>query len=100
MKLKFMLLILWLFVPMHTQSTQPRYSINPTPLQTLYTPDSILNRKENVKVLYAGTRKRYSTCTGAAWFHENYLAVLNLHGKKIETYQFNADTLTCTPLQK
>lgn len=75
------------------------YSIDPKPLCTLYTPNSILEHKEDYRPLYAGDRIRYSTCTGVAWFHDHYLAVLNLFGKKLETYHFDQETFTCTPLQ-
>ncbi len=64
------------------------FTIDTTPLCSIYTPNSILEHKENYLPLYVGTKLRYATCTGASWFHENYLAVLNLYGKKINTYKF------------
>lgn len=57
----------------------------------IYTKNSILNNKENYRPLPVGNRKRYATCTGATWFHENYLAVLNLYGEKLTTYKFNKE---------
>lgn len=68
------------------------FSITNTPICSVYTPDSILNKKENYLPLFVGDRTRYSTCTGVAWFHGNYLAVLNLYGRNIRTYEFNEET--------
>jgi 6-phosphogluconolactonase (cycloisomerase 2 family) len=72
----------------------------PLPLCSIYTPNSILAHQEDYKPLYVGLRQRYGTCTGAAWFHEYYLAVLNLLGKKIIVYKFNPVLLTFTALQE
>jgi len=77
----------------------PSFRIIPSPICTVYTPNSILNNKEKYKLLFVGDRTRYSTCTGATWFHHNYLAILNLMGKKIITYSFNPEEKTFTPLQ-
>lgn len=76
-----------------------RETIEPKVAHTLYTPDSILEHKEDFRPLYAGGRLRYATCTGVAWFHDTYIAVLNLYGKKLLTYHFDANTFTFTPLQ-
>lgn len=65
--------------------------INSTPVCIVYTQNSILDHKERYKPNFVGSRKRYSTCTGAAWFHGNYLAVLNLHGENITTYRFDEE---------
>ena len=65
--------------------------INPKLICSVYTPDSILNHKEKYKPYFLGSRKRYATCTGATWFHGNYLAVLNLYGEKIITYRFDEE---------
>lgn len=67
-------------------------SIMLPPTCSVYTPDSILNNKEKYHVLFAGQRARYSTCTGAAWFHDHYLATINLYGKIIHAYQFDKQT--------
>lgn len=66
--------------------------IRSKPSCTVYTPNSILEHKEQYTILPVGDRTRYSTCTGAAWFHNNYLAVLNLHGRNIRTYKFDSIT--------
>ncbi len=62
------------------------FSVNNTPLCIVYTPNSILEHKEDFMPLYIDGQQRYATCTGATWFHDNYLAVLNLYGEKINTY--------------
>lgn len=77
-----------------------RYTIDPTPICTIYTTNSILNHKQSYQPLYSGSRIRYSTCTGAAWFHDKYFALMNLHGKKITTYKFDPDLLSATFLQE
>lgn len=74
-------------------------SVTLPPLCSIYTPNSILNNKEQYHILFAGKRSRYSTCTGAVWFHDNYLAVLNLYGKNIRTYIFDPQTKEFTFLQ-
>jgi 6-phosphogluconolactonase (cycloisomerase 2 family) len=58
-------------------------------ISSIPTPNSILLKKENYKPLFVGARLRYATCTGATWFHGNYLAVLNLYGQEIITYVFD-----------
>lgn len=65
--------------------------IDSSPICVVSTPNSILNRKENYIPAYVCDRQRYGTCTGAAWFHDNHLAVLNLYGKKIIIYKFNPE---------
>lgn len=70
------------------------------PCCVVFTPNSILHQKELYWPLFIGERSRYSTCTGVTWFHENYLAVLNLFGKKINTYQFLPEHNQCIPLQE
>ncbi len=76
------------------------FSISETPVCSVFTPDSILNRKEKYYQLYAGTKQRYSTCTGVTWFHDNYIAALNFYGQKINTYTFNTATISFEPLQE
>ncbi len=86
--IKKIMIILYIF---HFQIIFP--FINKTTLiRTIYTPDSILNRKNSKKYkpLCLGKRKRCATATGASWFHENYLATLNLYGEKISTYKFDS----------
>lgn len=69
------------------------------PLCIVYTPDSILAHKEDFRPWYVGGKLRYGTCTGVAWFHQDYLAVANLYGNKIITYRFDKETATCNELQ-
>ncbi len=68
------------------------FSITLPPICSVCTPDSILNKKENYPNLICGGRQRYSTCTGAAWFHGNYLAIINLYARNLRTYTFNEKT--------
>jgi len=76
------------------------YTIDNTPICTIHTPNSILNEKENYEIRFVGNRTRYATCTSAAWFHDNCLAILNLYGKKLITYVFDKETKTCTEFQE
>ena len=76
------------------------FSFNNKPICTVYTPDSILNQKASYKPLHIGNRMRYATCTGATWFHENYLASLNLYGEKIITYSFDEEKKEFNILQQ
>ena len=66
-------------------------TIGPNPLCTVRSPDSILDRKEQYKPLFVGNRQRWATCTGAAWFHGNYLAVLNLYGEQLCSYRYDKE---------
>lgn len=67
-------------------------SITPSPICSVYTPKSILNNKEHYANLICGDRKRYSTCTGAVWFHDNYLATINLYARNLIIYKFDQET--------
>jgi hypothetical protein len=67
------------------------FSITGKPVAVVYTPNSILEHKEKYQPFCIAGKTRYATCTGAAWFHKNYLAVLNLYGRKIITYKFDPD---------
>lgn len=62
------------------------------PICTVYTPDSILNRKSDFKAVFVGQRERYASCNSSVWFHQNYLAVNNLLGEHIRTYRFDIKT--------
>ncbi len=69
-------------------------------ITTVFTPDSILQNKQNYKPLLFGKRWRYGTCTGVAWFHDTYLATVNLYGEKINTYTFDEETKTFSSVQQ
>lgn len=58
-------------------------------ISTVFTPDSILQNKQNYKPLCVVNRWRYGTCSGACWFHDSYLATVNIYGEKIITYRFD-----------
>lgn len=64
------------------------------------TPHSVLLEKEKHIPLYIGGRTRYSTCTGVTWFHENYLAVINLYGNRLDIYSFDRLKNTCAHIQE
>lgn len=89
-----------LFFLVQNISTLNAFNIIVKPLCSVFTPDSILKRKQDYWPLFIGQRTRYSTCTGVTWFHQDYLAVLNLFGRKINTYQFLPEQNRCIPLQE
>lgn len=62
------------------------------PIAIVYTPNSILNHKEQYVAATVGAKKRHATCTAAAWFHKNYIVSLNLYGEKMLVYHFNEET--------
>lgn len=64
-------------------------SMNNSPVCVVHTPNSILQNPTGYVAGKVGSRTRYATCTGAAWFHGNYLATLNLYGQKLITYRFD-----------
>lgn len=94
-----MFFLLFLFIlSLHTQNI---FSIiQSKPICTVYTQDSILKNKGKYPIFYVGKRQRYSTCSGAAWFHQGYLAVVNFLGEKVTTYLFDSQTHTCEMLQE
>lgn len=67
-------------------------TIQKKPISTVYTPDSILNHKEQYVAATVGAKKRHATSTAAAWFHKNYIVSLNLYGEKMLVYHFNEAT--------
>lgn len=80
-------IIISIFLQVYSETIS--FYINQKPIITIYTPDSILNQKQNYHQNYAGNKERYATCTGASWFHNDYLATLNLFGNKITIYNFD-----------
>ncbi len=96
MNCKIFFFVLWTFSFVNISS----FTINPKPICTVYTPNSTLQQKANYKPILLGKRMRYSTCTGAAWFHENHLAVLNRNGEELITYIFDEEKKEFTFLQK
>ncbi len=89
-----------LFFLIQNITTLDAFNIIEKPLCSVYTPNSILNRKQDYWPLFIGERARYSTCTGVTWFHQDYLAVLNLFGRKINTYAFLPAQNQFYPLQE
>lgn len=94
------LLSVALFVLLQIITFLGAFSIDETPVCSIYTPNSILNRKKDFYTWSLGSRERYSTCSGVTWFHDCYLAVLNLFGRKIDTYKFDVTTMTVEHLQE
>lgn len=69
--------------------------VSSRPICSVYTQNSILDQTESFKPLHIGTAgQRYATCTGAVWYHTDYVAVLNLLGNTISVYKFDAETVT------
>lgn len=95
MNLRNILFILSVWIPFATSCT-----VDPSPICVVHTTNSILNNKEAYQAAKVGNRKRHATCTGATWFHENYLATLNLYGKKITTYSFDESVQRFTLIQE
>jgi len=75
------------------------FTIQQEPVRKIYTQNSILEKKENYKPRPVSTRMRYATCTGAAWFHGDYLAVLNLYGNHLTIYRFDPARETLETIQ-
>ncbi|MFK7895346.1 MAG: hypothetical protein AB8G23_05900 [Myxococcota bacterium] len=57
------------------------------PTDVFFTPDSILQDPSGYQSWQCNGRRRYGTCSGVAWFHENYVATTNLLGNVIHTYR-------------
>lgn len=75
-------------------------AFNQQPICTIYTPDSILSCAEKYQPLFVGDRRRYSTCTGVAWWDHNYLVTVNLYGQKLNSYRFDPLQATCEHIQE
>ncbi len=56
------------------------------PFCTMYTPDSILTLSEKPVPFLGG---RFATCGDVQWFHNDYMATINLGGNSINTYKFD-----------
>lgn len=68
------------------------------PFAVAYTPNSILANPPPGEERYAGTRMRYSTCTGTAWLPgDRFLAAVNLITGTVQVYEFNESLRTLTP---
>jgi len=59
------------------------------PVAVVSTPASVLARDGTPANLglYIGRRRRVATCTGLAWFHDRYLATVNLSSSAIHVYR-------------
>lgn len=58
-------------------------------INTTYTHDSILLKKDEYVPITIGIRPRLATCTAVCWLTENIIASLNLYGNRIITYKYN-----------
>lgn len=74
-------------------------TLGTSPLCQAYTPNSILKEKHKYKPMPVGKRKRYATCSGAAWFHDDYLATVNLYGNSVHSYYFDREANKLTLIQ-
>lgn len=61
-----------------------------TPLHKLQTPDSVLFDPDLCAPAHSvnPSERRYATCSDAAWFHGDYLAVVNMLGNTLIVYRF------------
>jgi hypothetical protein len=76
--------------------------ISPKPICTIYTPDSILKLPEKpvpFQLTDTGEQGRFSTCGGVAWFHEDYVAIINFGGNNITTYKIDKKNNTAEQIQ-
>lgn len=69
-------------------------------INRIFTPNSILNNKENFVPINIGNRPRYATCTSVCWLDNNTLISLNLYGDKIVVYNFNEEKNEFTIIQQ
>jgi len=71
------------------------------PIATQVTPDSLLTkpRAPGHVPFFVGERPRLATCGGVAWFHDRYLATINLLGNAVHSYAFDPARRTFTLLQ-
>jgi len=68
------------------------------PLAIQYTPDSALSRPSKLKRFIAD-RQRLATCAAVAWFHDSFIATLNLAGNAVYSYRFDSSTRTFMHMQ-
>lgn len=69
--------------------------IDPKPIASIETPNSILKRPPEKGVRFAGPRERYSTCTGVNWFQgSNYLFAISMHTSSVQLYRFDRNKLS------
>ena len=73
--------------------------VTAAPLAVQYTPDSVLANPEAHSPYFIGGRQRLATCSGVGWFHDHYIATVNLLGNAIHTYRFDPAACACTPVQ-
>lgn len=65
-------------------------TIQQKPVAAIQTPDSILKKPPKTQVRHAGSRKRYSTCTGVNWIHgSDNLYAISMHTSTIQYYRFD-----------
>lgn len=76
-------------------------SISSKPVATYYTQNSIINRLSKDYLQYVGTRARFSTCTGVAWFSDSFhLISANLLDNSLQTYRFKPKQKKLVPRKK
>lgn len=71
------------------------WSVTPAPVAVQYTPDSILSTPTAHTPTFVGRRRRLVACSGVAWFHDWYIATVNLLGNA----RFDPSERTFTPVQ-
>ncbi len=83
--------------------TGPLFSIHvsPQPVAVYKTPDSIMHKLSPSWAQNVGSRFRFSTCTGVAWFADNaHLVSVNLLEHSLQTYRFDRDKHTLKAKKK
>ncbi len=86
-------------MPARWRREPPLHALDERPEIVHYTPSSILASPEGRQFWYCNGRKRYATCSGVSWFHDDYLACVNVLGNAIHVYRFDRAERSLTPIQ-
>lgn len=71
---------------------EPTLPVKATLIATQHTPRQGGDGSIPGDVRYIGPRPRLATCSGAAWFHEHYIATVNLLGNAFHAYRWDSRT--------
>ncbi len=77
-----------------------REVVSPSPMVVQTTPDSILHAPDDYTPWQCNGRLRHATCSGVAWFHGNHLATVNVLGRTVDSYCFDASSGRLSPVQR
>ena len=78
---------------------QAPVSIGKTPVAIQHTPGGQSGDHVRGTARFIGGGRRLATCSGAAWFHGQYIATVNLLGNAVHTYRFDPSRNVLTLLQ-